>query len=117
MDGLLRIAAGVLVGVVFAAGAGIADDDILQDDGFAALNAVSESDLDTLRAGDGNFGLNVLVQTVTLTGDQNGAAGDVNVSDNAFSGISGIATMLFNTGNNVAMGSEMIVNVYITSGP
>ena len=117
MDGLLRIAAAVLVGVVFGAGAGSADDDILQDDGFAGLSSVSESHLDTLRAGDGNLGLNDLVQEVTLTGDQNGDAGDINTSDNAFSGITGIVAILMNTGNNVAMGSELIVNVYIVNGP
>ena len=117
MRRLTRLLAGIALGAVFGVGAAFAGDltrkGAAQDDGFAAWSAVSEEELGEQRGTGAIVGINVLHQTVTLEGNQTGDSGDIDIMGDPFLGVTGIVAVLMNTGNNVAMGNEFIINVYI----
>ena len=112
MRRLTRLLAGIALGAVLGAGAAFAGD-VAKDDNFASWSVVSEEELAAESGGAVVVGINILHQTVTLDGDQIGNSGNISIMGDPFSDATGIAAVLMNTGNNVAMGNEMIINIYI----
>lgn len=112
MSRLTRLLAGIALGAVLGAGAAFAGD-VAKDDNFASWSVVSEEELGAQRGAGDVVSLNVLDQTVTFVGGDLGDSGIISITGDPFSGATGILAVLMNTGNNVAMGNEFIINVYI----
>ena len=80
--------------------------------------ALDDSDLNVqgqgLEVNIGDIGLNAAENSAVVTGNQ--VSGNVNtgqIGSNTFSNVSGINSVMFNTGNNVSFQSNMQVNVIL----
>jgi hypothetical protein len=80
--------------------------------------AVPDSDLSVqgqgLEVNIGDIGLNAASNSAVVTGNQvSGRVDTGQISNNSFSDVSGINSVMFNTGNNVSFQSNMQVNVIL----
>lgn len=86
---------------------------------FGVLSqAIPDSDLSVqgqgMEVNIGDIGLNAASNSAVVTGNQ--VSGSVNtgqITNNSFSDVSGINSVMFNTGNNVSFQSNMQVNVIL----
>jgi len=114
------IAAAVSVWI-FAFGAQAARSAAGQERPELALgSAVSDADLAALRGKDGSVTLvnepriTGSVENNQITGSETGSN---SISDQALSGIEGFAIVIQNTGNQVVIQTDTIVNVHIDAAP
>lgn len=82
------------------------------DESFETASAVKESELDESR---GTFDAVSLYAASTGNTAINTVSGANSISESAFSNSSGVATLIQNSGNNVAIQSSTNVNVYMNS--
>lgn len=112
--------AGAVVLTIMAAamaGSALAGDEREQDP-FAQWSNLQEAELSQSSGGAsldlGDIGLNIASNRANVTG--NSVEGNVNtgqISNNALEDVSGINSLMFNTGNNVNFQSNMQVNIFL----
>lgn len=105
------------VALMIVAGPAFAGDEREQDP-FAQWTNLQDAELSQSSGGAsldlGDIGLNIATNRANVSG--NSVDGNVNtgqISNNALEDVSGINSLMFNTGNNVNFQSNMQVNIFL----